>query len=150
MHNDRGEPCPVDGVGAGPGRPGLSISSSPTGIRVIGTGARLDATAAAELRHEAMALLARSVRPLVIDLSAVRAADPAAASAALRDLAYEAGSANVDLRVVRDPRATEMARAVLDDETLFEVYPTLDQALHHPVRGGPPPGRHPRGPAGNP
>jgi hypothetical protein len=67
----------------------------------------------------------------VVDLTAVRLTGPAAA-AVLRDLAYEAGDADVDLRVVRDPGAPEVTRAVLDDETLFEIYPTVDAALQRP------------------
>jgi anti-anti-sigma regulatory factor len=126
--DDRIDPHPTgDGLSPGPGRPRMSIDH-PTGARVIRVRATLDAAAAAELRHEAIALLARSVQPLVVDLTAVRAAG-AAASTVLRELAYEAGDANVDLRIVRDPEAPEMSRAVLDDETLFEIYPTLAAAL---------------------
>jgi len=102
---------------------------------------------AAELRREARALLAHSVHPLVVDLTAVRLTGPAAA-AVLRDLAYEAGVADVDLRVVRDPDAPEVARAVLDDEALFEIYPTLDAALQRPADTPPPrPGPHPGPPS---
>jgi hypothetical protein len=125
--DDRIDPT-GDGLSRGPGRPSTS-TDHPTGARVIRVRAILDAAASAELRHEAVALLARSVEPLVVDLTAVRAAEAAAASAVLRDLAYEAGDANVDLRIVRDPEAPEVSRAVLDDETLFEIYPTLDAAL---------------------
>ena len=126
------DPRPTgDGLDPGLVRPRLSITDSPTGARVITAGATLDATAAAELRREARALLAHSVHPLVVDLTAVRLTGPAAA-AVLRDLAYEAGDADVDLRVVRDPGAPEVTRAVLDDETLFEIYPTVDAALQRP------------------
>jgi anti-anti-sigma regulatory factor len=104
---------------------------------VLTAGATLDAPAAAALRREARALLARSAHPLVVDLTAVRTAEPAAA-AALRDLAYEAGDADIDLRVVRDPAAPEVARVLLDDETLFETYPTLDAALEGAADASPP------------
>lgn len=120
-------------------------ADSPGGARVLSAGATLDATAAAELRREARALLARSADPLVVDLTAVRVAEPAAASSALRDLAYEAGEADIDLRVVRDPGAPETARALLD-ETLFEIYPSLDAALDGAIEASPPgdlPGRPP-------
>lgn len=100
---------------------------------MLRAGATLDATAAAELRREAIALLARSVDPLVVDLTAVRDAEPAAASAVIRALAYEAGDADVDLRVVRDPAAPEVSRTLLGDETLFEIYPSLGVALEGAV-----------------
>jgi hypothetical protein len=96
--------------------------------------------AVAELRREARALLARSACPLVVDLTAVRTAEPAA-SAVLRDLAYDAGDADVDLRIVRDPAASEVARTLLGDETLFELYPSLDAALDG-LADGPSPGGH--------
>ena len=133
------DPCPAgEGLHPEPGRARWSITGSPTGTPVITAGPTLDATAAAELRREARALLARSVHALVVDLTAVRLTDPAAA-AVLRDLAYEAGDADVDLRVVRDPGAPEVTRAVLDDETLFELYPSLDAALRRPGDGAAPP-----------
>lgn len=115
------------------------------GARVIRAGATLDATAVAELRREAWALLARSVHPLVVDLTAVRSAEPVAA-ALLRDLAYEAGDADVDLRIVRDPRAPGVTGTVLDDETLFEIYPSLDAALQRPTDAGRPAGAPSSGP----
>jgi anti-anti-sigma regulatory factor len=132
----------------------LSITDPRPRARVIRAGATLDAAAAAELRREAMALLARSVAPLVVDLSAVRTAEPAAALAALRDLAYEAGDADVDLRLVDDPAAPEVIRAILVGETLFELYPSLDAALRGAADpagdaadpagdAAPPPYRHP-------
>jgi anti-anti-sigma regulatory factor len=133
-----------DGLDPGLGRPRLSVTNSAAGARVIKAGPTLDAAAAAELRREARALLAFSVHPLVVDLTAVRAAEPAATSAVLRDLAYEAGDANVDLRVVSSPEAPEVARAALDDESLFEFYPTLDAALQRPVDApAPQPDPHP-------
>lgn len=120
-------------------QPRSSITDSRTGTRVITAGPILHATAAAELRRVAKALLAHSDHPLLIDLTAVRDAE-SAASVVLRDLAYEAGEADVDLRVVLDPAAHEVTRAVLDDETLFEIYPNLDAALPHPANAaGPPP-----------
>ncbi|MFC5066033.1 hypothetical protein [Actinomycetospora atypica] len=122
-----------DDPGSGPARPTVSVTDSPTGARVISTGPTLDAAGAAELLREFSALLARSAHPLVVDLTAVRAVEPRAASGALRHLAYEAGDADVDLRVVRDPDAHEVARAVFGDESLFEVYPTLDAALWRPA-----------------
>jgi anti-anti-sigma regulatory factor len=140
MHtdDDQVDPRPTgDGLDPGPDRPRVSTTGSPNGARVLRAGAALDATAAAELRREASALLARSVRPLVVDLTAVRAAEPAAA-AVLRDLAYEAGEADVDLRVVRDPGAPEVTRVILDDETLFEIYPTLAAALRTADATAPP------------
>jgi anti-anti-sigma regulatory factor len=107
----------------------MSTTDPLNGARVLRAGATLDATAAAELRREAIALLARSVDTLVVDLTAVRDAEPAAASAVIRDLAYEAGDADVDLRVVCDPAAPEPTRTLLGDETLFEIYPSLGAAL---------------------
>lgn len=146
---DHVDPPVGDDLDPGPERPRLSVTDSPTGARVIRVGATLDATAAAELRREVRGLLARSVDPLVVDLTAVRAAEPDA-SAVLRDLAYEAGAADVDLRVVRDPDAPEVARAVLDDEALFEIYPTLDAALQRPADVPPSqPGPHPGPPTGD-
>ena len=147
IEDDPLDPPAGNGLGPGPDRPRLSITDAATGARVISIGATLDATAAAELRREVRALLARSADPLVVDLTAVRAAQPVA-SAVLRDLAYEAGAADVDLRVVRDPAAPEVARAVLDDEALFEIYPTLDAALQRPGDAPPPtPGPHPGPPS---
>ena len=147
IDDDHVDPRARDGLDPGPDRPRLSVTDSPTGARVIRVGATLDTTAAAELRREVRALLARSADPLVVDLTAVRAAEPVA-SAVLRDLAYEAGIADVDLRVVRDPDAPEMARALLDDEALFEPYPTLDAALERPGDAPPPqPGPHPGPPS---
>jgi anti-anti-sigma regulatory factor len=149
MHteDEQVDPCPA-GDDPAPDRPRLSVTDSPAGARVIRAGVTLDAAAAAELRREASALLARSVHPLVLDLTAVRAAGPAA-SAVLRDLAYEAGDANIDFRVVRDPEASEVARTVLDDETLFEIYPSLDAALRRPAdRSSPQPGSPPAHPPG--
>ncbi|NMO88322.1 STAS domain-containing protein [Actinomycetospora sp. TBRC 11914] len=123
---------------------GTSGGDRPAGVRVLRVGATLDAAAAAQLRREARGLLARSAEPLVVDLTAVRAVDRAAASGALRELAYEAGDADVDLRVVRDPGTAEVTGALLDDETLFELFPTLDAALRHPAdAGGPQQRRHP-------
>src|SRR3954469_15226595 len=110
--DDRVDPPPTgDGPDSGPDRTRMSTTDSPNGARVLRAGATLDATAAAELRREASALLAHSVRALVVDLTAVRAADPAAASAVLRELAYEAGDADVDFRVVRGPGAAKVRRA---------------------------------------
>ncbi|HEY2194722.1 MAG TPA: STAS domain-containing protein [Actinomycetospora sp.] len=126
-----------EGLDPGRGRPRLSITDSPTGARVIRAGVTLDAPAAAELRREAWAMLARSGHPLVVDLTAVRTAEPAAA-AVLRDLAYEAGHADVDLRVVRDPAAPEVTRALLDDQTLFEICPSLEEALDGATDVSPP------------
>lgn len=127
--NDRVGPHPTgDGLDPARGRAWSSFTDSPTGTRVLRAGATLDMTAAAALRREATGLLARSVRSLVVDLSDVRLADPDAASAVLRELAYEAGDADVDLRVVT-PEAPEVTRAVLGDETLFEIFPTVDAAL---------------------
>ena len=128
--DERADPRPAGGgVDPGPHRPRWSISDPPTGARVIRVGTTLDATSAPELRRQARALLARSVHPHVIDLTAVRVVEPIAA-AVLRDLAYEAGDADVDLRVVTDPDAPGVTRAVLANEALFEVYPTLGAALH--------------------
>ena len=147
IDDDHAGPRVGDGFDPGPDRPRLSVTDSPTGSRVIRVGASLDTTAAAELRREVRALLARSADPLVVDLTAVRAAEPVA-SAVLRDLAYEAGAADVDLRVVRDADAPEVNRALLDDEALFEIYPTLDDALQRPTIAPPPqPGAHPGPPA---
>jgi anti-anti-sigma regulatory factor len=106
-----------------------SSTGTPRGARVLTAGATLDAAAAAELRRGVRALLARSADPLVVDLTPVRAAERATAADVLRDLAHEAGDADVDLRVVVDPGAGVAARALLGDETLFEVYPDLDSAL---------------------
>ncbi|MEJ2890524.1 STAS domain-containing protein [Actinomycetospora aeridis] len=110
-------------------RPRSSTTTPPTGARLLSVGATLDAAVAAALRREMRALLARSADPIVVDLTAVRATDRTAASEALRDLASEAGEADVDLRVARDPAAREVNRALLGDERLFEVYPDLDAAL---------------------
>ena len=145
--DDRAAPPPGgDGLDPGLGRPRLSITDSPTGARVITAGATLDATAATELRREARTLLARSAHPLVVDLTAVRLTEPVA-SAVLRELAYEAGDADVDLRVVVDPAAPEVTGAVIDDATLFEICSTLDAALRRPADGAaPPPRSHPRHP----
>jgi hypothetical protein len=92
------------------------------------------------LRREARALLARSADPLVVDLTDVRDIEPTTPSGVLRDLAYEAGDADVDLRVVLDPAASEATRALLDDESLFEIYPTLDAALRGRADGSGPGG----------
>ncbi|HSK58824.1 MAG TPA: STAS domain-containing protein [Actinomycetospora sp.] len=129
-----------------PGRPMMSTTETPSGVHVLRAGATLDAAAAAELRREVRALLARSADPLVVDLPAVHAADRATAADVLRDLAYEAGDADVDLRVVRDPGAREAARALLGDESLFEIYPDLDAALDG-AADAPPPGERPDHPA---
>ena len=139
-HGDR----PVgDGVDRGVDRPSLTISHSPDGTRVIRVGASLDATAAAELRCVVNALLARSTDPLVVDLAPVRAAEPVA-SAVLREMAYQAGAADVDLRVVRDPDTPRVAGVVLADDTLFELFPTLEAALQRPAdASSPQPRPHP-------
>lgn len=115
-------------------RPRTPVPGPAEDARVLRTGPTLDAAAAATLRRETRALLARSTAPLVVDLTAVRDVEPASASGVLRDLAYEAGEADVDLRVVRDPRAPAATRALLDDEALFELYPTLDAALGRGAR----------------
>jgi anti-anti-sigma regulatory factor len=142
--DERVDPRPAgEGVDPEPHRPEWSISDSPTGARVIRVGTTLDATGAPELRRRALALLARSVHPIVIDLTAVRVVEPTAASAVLRDLAHEAGDADVDLRVVTDPDAPGVTRAILGDETLFEVYPTLGAALHGAPQPLPLPGHVP-------
>jgi anti-anti-sigma regulatory factor len=119
----------------------MSTTNPPNAARVLRAVATLDASAVAALRREARALLARSACPLVVDLTAVRTAEPAA-SAVLRDLAYDAGDADVDLRIVRDPAAPEVARTLLGDETLFELYPSLDAALDG-LADAPSPGDHP-------
>jgi anti-anti-sigma regulatory factor len=138
--DDEGDPRPVgDDPDPESARARWSITASPNGTRVLTAGAALDARAAAELRREAMALLARSAHPLVVDLTAVRSTE-AAAAVVFRELASEAGDADVDLRVVRDPGATGVARAVLGDESLFDVYPTLDAALRRRTDGAAPPG----------
>jgi hypothetical protein len=123
-------------------RPGMSHTGPPDAARIIRAGASFDASAAAELRREARALLARSADPLVVDLTTIRVAEAPEASAALRELAYEAGDADVDLRVVLDPTAPGMVRALLDDEDLFEIYPSLDAALTGTI-DAPPPGERP-------
>jgi anti-anti-sigma regulatory factor len=105
-----------------------------TGARVLGARAVLDAAAAAELRRETKALLARSADPLVVDLTGVRVAE-AAARGVLRELAYEAGEADVDFRVVRDAGAPEVTRPLLDDEALFEIFPSVDAALRRRAEG---------------
>jgi hypothetical protein len=145
MHtdDDQVDPPPTrDGIDPGPDRPRTSTTDSPNAARVLRAGPVLDAPAAAKLRREAWGLLARSGPPLVVDLTAVRVVAPAAASAVLREVAYVAGAADVDLRVVRDPAAPEVARALLDDETLFEIYPSLEEALDE-ATDAPPPGDHP-------
>jgi hypothetical protein len=141
--DDRFHPAPV-GDGADPGPERARVTESSGDVRVLRARAVVHRAAAAELRREARALLARSADPLVVDLTAVRDVEPAAASGVLRDLAYEAGDADVDLRVVLDPGAPAATRALLDDETLFEIYPTLDAALRrHRDGGGPSPRPHP-------
>jgi hypothetical protein len=100
-----------------------TVTAPVRGARVLTARATFDAAAAAQLRREVRALLAHSTAPLVVDLAGVRDADPVVASDALRDVAHEAGDADVDLRVVRGPGLR------LDDEELFELYPTLDAAL---------------------
>lgn len=118
-------PRPVD-PGADPaGARGGSVE----GVRVLRARAVVDAAAAAELRREARALLARSGAPIVVDLTGVRAVEPTHVFGVFRDLAYEAGEADVDLRVVRGPRPSETTRTLLGDEALFEIYPTLDAAV---------------------
>ncbi|NMO88334.1 hypothetical protein [Actinomycetospora sp. TBRC 11914] len=107
----------------------------PTGVRVLGARTTVDAPAAAELRREAKALLARSADPLVVDLTGVRAAEPAARGV-IRELAYEAGDADIDLRVARDPGAPEVTRPLLGDETLFEIFPSVDAALRRRADAG--------------
>jgi anti-anti-sigma regulatory factor len=149
--DERVGPRPTgEGPDPGPHRPQWSISDSPTGARVIRVGTTLDATGAPELRREARALLARSVDPIVIDLTALRIVEPTAASAVLRDLAYEAGDADVDLRVVTDPEGPGVTRAVLGDRALFEVYPTLDAALQRAPQRGPSPVNLPLSGGGDP
>lgn len=139
LDDDQLEPRPT-GSGLDPTPdPKTSSRDSPEGARVLRVGAAVDTAAATQLRREARALLARSGNPLVVDLTAVRAVDRAAASGVLRELAYEAGEADVDLRIVRDPGAPEVTRALLDDETLFELFPTLDAALRQRADGGGPP-----------
>ncbi|GLZ54058.1 STAS domain-containing protein [Actinomycetospora sp. NBRC 106378] len=98
-------------------------------VRVLRARPTVDATAAAELRREARVLLARSTEPIVIDLTDVRDVEPTHVFGVFRDLASEAGEADVDLRVVRGPRATRATRTLLGDEDLFEIYPTLVAAL---------------------
>lgn len=127
-----------DGPDPGPGR--AWDSQSPGGARVLRARATIHAAAAAQLRREARALLARSADPVVVDLTDVRDIEPTTPSGLLRDLAYEAGDADVDLRVVLDPAAPEATRALLDDETLFEIYPTLDAALRDRADGSGPGG----------
>ncbi|GLZ55618.1 STAS domain-containing protein [Actinomycetospora sp. NBRC 106378] len=95
--------------------------------RVLRARPVVDAAAAAEVRRESRALLARSTAPIVVDLTAVRHVEPGAAGV-LRDVAREAGDADVDLRVVRACRRAT-TRALLDDEALYEIYPTLAAAL---------------------
>jgi hypothetical protein len=116
----------VDGLD----RPGSPVTDPQTGARVIRVGAMLDATVGPQLRREVRVLLARSPDPLVVDLTALREAEPVGGSAVLRDLAHEAGAADVDLRVVLGSDPSEVARAVLD-EALFEIYPTVEAALEH-------------------
>ena len=140
--DDPDDPPLGDGVDRRLDWPRLSITHSLNGARVIRVGATLDATAAAELRYVVNVLLTRSTDPLVVDLAAVRAAEPIA-SAVLRGVAYEAGAADVDLRVVRDPGTPRVAGVVLADETLFEIFPTLDAALQHPADAFSPQPGHP-------
>lgn len=78
----------------------------------------------------------------MVDLTALREAEPVGGSAVLRDLAHEAGAADVDLRVVLGPDPSEVARAVLD-EALFEIYPSVEAALEHLADApAPPPDLH--------
>ncbi|GAA4853109.1 hypothetical protein GCM10023201_53140 [Actinomycetospora corticicola] len=129
-------------AGADPARARESGPTSPGSARVIRARAVLDAAAAADLRRQTRALLARSGDPIVVDLTDVRDVEPAVAPGALRDLAYEAGDADVDLRVVRGPGAPSVSRALLVDGALFELYPTLDAALRRRSDGaGSPNGR---------
>ncbi|WP_018330232.1 STAS domain-containing protein [Actinomycetospora chiangmaiensis] len=110
------------------------VTETAGGVRLLRARPVVDAAAAAELRRECRGLLARSAAPVVVDLTAVRDVDPDAAAGVLCELAYEAGDADVDLRVVRGRRASAATRTLLDDETLFELYPTLTAALRHPGR----------------
>lgn len=121
-----------DLIGPRPAGPGADPARFRNGrvesVRVLRVRAVVDAAAAAELRREARALLARSGAPIVVDLTGVRAVEPTH-DFVVRDLAYEAGEADVELRVVRGPRPSETTRTLLGDEALFEIYPTLDAAV---------------------
>lgn len=110
-------------------------TSAAGSARVLRVRPTVDAAAAAELRRESRALLARSSDPVVVDLRGVRTVD-AAAAGVLRELAYEAGDADVDLRVVRAPRARAVTRSLLADEALYEIHPTLAAALRRGADGG--------------
>jgi anti-anti-sigma regulatory factor len=133
---DRSERRPPARGAGRPDRPRLAVIQAPSGVRVIRVGAVFDAAAAAELRREISALLARSMSPLVLDLSVVCAVEEDAVSAVLRHVVHEAGDADVDLRVVRRPSVDEVTRAVSRQGSLLEVFPTLEAALGDPRRPG--------------
>lgn len=115
---------------------GPVCTSTAGSTRVLRARPTVDMAAAAELRRESRALLARSSDPIVVDLRAVRTVEATAADV-VREVAYEAGDADVDLRVVRAPRARAVTRALLDDEALYEIHPTLAAALRGADAGRP-------------
>lgn len=106
----------------------LRLSRLPGQVHVVTVGAALDRSCARELRRLARALLARSCRVLVVDLSPVRTADAAATRAALGDLAHEAADAAVELRLVHGLTPCRVVRGLLDDAA-FETYLVLEHAL---------------------
>lgn len=112
----------------------LSVTTRPVGVRVIAAPmGSLDAAAGKELRRLGRTLLAHSARLLVLDLTEVVRAHPSAVDAVV-DLAYEAGDASVDLRVVCDVMSTVL-RQDPSLEQLLDLYPTLDTALGYGTRG---------------
>lgn len=126
--NDHPPPSSDGCSGTGPGEPGLSVTEHPTGARIVTVSGRLDAATAVGLRRLGRVLVARNVRRLVVDLTGSPEGPAADGVAALVDLAYESGDADIDLRIVSGAPASARTRTLAQQE-LFELYLTVEAAL---------------------
>ena len=136
--DDHVDPHVGDGLDPGPDRPRSSVTDSPTGARVIRVGATLDATAG--LRFAARSTPcwpAPSTRWWSTSRPSATPSPPAPALCSARRPTRQAPLMWTFASSVTLEHAG-MARAVLDDEALFEVYPTLDAALQRPPDAPPP------------
>lgn len=113
-------------------RDGLpTVEQLTTAVPLIRVSGELTGEVAARLRHTAHAQLARGPRLVVVDLRFITALSPDGV-AALVDIAYTAGAADIGLCLVATPDRDHPLAAALRDAgmyDLFDVHPAPAAAL---------------------
>jgi anti-anti-sigma factor len=109
----------------------LCASSASADTVVLSATGELGVHAAARFRHFTLGYLASTPRLIVLDFSAVCVLD-AAGVAVLIEIAYEAGEADIGLRLVIDGANPNSVVNVLLDAgylALFEIYENVAEAV---------------------